>query len=97
MIVVTADHIPPAVRGRMKLWFIEVKPNMFVSGIKDSTADRVVKYLFDFCPTSSGLTVFQDMNKAPWYKVKTFGDPKRRLISISGMPLVEEKNLAGNI
>ena len=93
MVVVTADHIPLAVRGRMKLWFVEMKPNMFVSGIKDSTADKVVNYLFDFCPASSGLTVFQDANQAPWYKVRTFGDPKRRLVFISGMPLVEEKNI----
>ena len=39
MIVVVADSIPPAIRGRMKLWFIEPKPNVFVSGVKDTVAN----------------------------------------------------------
>lgn len=29
MVVVVADQIPDAVRGKMKLWFIELKPNVF--------------------------------------------------------------------
>lgn len=45
MIVVMADEIPPAVRGRMKLWFIEIKTNVFVSGVKDAVARDVVKFL----------------------------------------------------
>jgi CRISPR-associated protein Cas2 len=59
MLVVLANHVPPAVRGRMKLWFVEPRPNLFVSGIRDSTADRVVDYLFEHCSLSSGLMVFQ--------------------------------------
>lgn len=50
MIVVVADSIPPAIRGRMKLWFIESKANVFVSGVKDSVAKGVVDYLYDNCP-----------------------------------------------
>jgi CRISPR-associated protein Cas2 len=77
----------------MKLWFVEIRPNVFVSGIKDATADKVVRYLFEYCPPSSGLTVFQEANVPPWYKVKKMGDTKRRLVHISGMPLIEVKNL----
>lgn len=45
MIVLIAQHLAPAVRGRLKLWFIEPKPNVFVSGIKDHQAEKVVEYL----------------------------------------------------
>ena len=31
MLVVVANDLPPAVRGRMKLWFVEPRPNVFVS------------------------------------------------------------------
>ena len=67
MVVVIANHLPPAVRGRMKLWFIETKPNVFVSGIKDSVADSVIRYLYNHCPISSGLIIFQKINKPPGY------------------------------
>lgn len=58
MMVVIASELPPAVRGRMKLWFIEPRPNVFVSGIKDALAERIIRYLLRHCPTSSGLMIF---------------------------------------
>lgn len=91
MLVVVADHIPPAVRGRMKLWFVEVRPNVFISGLKGSAANKVVDYLFEYCPASSGMTVFQKTKAAPGYAIRTLGDTKRQLVFISGMPLIEEK------
>ncbi|WP_295103016.1 type I-E CRISPR-associated endoribonuclease Cas2e [uncultured Candidatus Kuenenia sp.] len=91
MLVVLANDIPPAVRGRMKLWFVESRPNVFVSGIKDSVANDVVEYLYKHCPVASGLMVFQKINKAPGYKIRGIGDTKRSLIEISGLQLVQEK------
>ncbi|UDC41130.1 type I-E CRISPR-associated endoribonuclease Cas2e [Klebsiella quasivariicola] len=48
MLVVLANDLPPAVRGRMKLWFVEPRPNVFVSGVKDSVAQTVVDYLMQY-------------------------------------------------
>ncbi len=92
MLVVIANDLPPAVRGRMKLWFIEPRANVFVSGIKDSVAQHVIKYLFDNCHDKSGLLIFQRIAQAPGYKIHGLGDPKRRLIEISGLQLVLEKD-----
>ena len=91
MLVVLANDIPPAVRGRMKLWFVESRPNVFVSGIKDSVADDVVEYLYKHCSAESGLMVFQKTNKTPGYKIRGIGDTKRSLVEISGLQLVQEK------
>jgi CRISPR-associated protein Cas2 len=91
MVVVVAEYIPPAVRGRMKLWFVEVKPNVFVSGINDHAAEKVVEYLFDHCPSSCGITVFQQSRTVPGYRIRTMGVPQRELVFFSGMPLIEEK------
>ena len=46
MLIVIANDLPPAVRGRMKLWFVEPKANVFVSGIKDQVATKVIDYLY---------------------------------------------------
>lgn len=90
MLVVIANDLPPAVRGRMKLWFIEPRPNVFVSGIKDSVADDVVKMLLKHCPPESGLIIFKRIRKAPGYEIFGMGIPGRKLKSISGLQLVVE-------
>ncbi|EIA0806491.1 type I-E CRISPR-associated endoribonuclease Cas2 [Vibrio vulnificus] len=91
MLVVVADNLPPAVRGRMKLWFVEVKPNVFVSGLRDSVATKVVDYLFQHCTDQSGLMIFKSINRPPGYEVRTLGETKKSLITISGLSLVVEK------
>jgi CRISPR-associated protein Cas2 len=93
MLVVIANDLPPAVRGWMKLWFIEPRPNVFVSGVKDAVASKVVDYLHDHCPRESGLMVFCRIPETPGYEIRGIGDTKRDLIEISGLQLVIEKQI----
>ena len=91
MLVVLANDLPPAVRGRMKLWFVEPRPNVFVSGVKDFVADGVVNYLHEYCGLEAGIIIFQRINRAPGYIIRGVGEPRRELISISGLQLIMEK------
>jgi CRISPR-associated protein Cas2 len=93
MLVVIANDLPPAVRGRMKLWFIEPRPNVFVSGVKDSVAKTVVDYLYDHCPRESGLMIFRRIPTTPGYEIRGVGDTKRDLIEITGLQLMIEKQV----
>lgn len=92
MLVVIANDLPAAVRGRMKLWFVEPRANVFVSGVKDNVAQTVVDYLHEHCPPESGLLVFQRVKEAPGYKITGRGDHRRELVRISGLQLVLEKD-----
>ncbi len=94
MLIVIANDLPPAVRGRMKLWFVEPRPNIFISGLKDNTARKVIEYLFQYCPPESGLMIFRKISKAPGYEILGLGDTRRDLIELSGLQLVVEKVLA---
>ncbi len=91
MLVVIANNLPPAVRGRMKLWFIEPRPNVFVSGVKDAVAKKVVEYLHLHCPMESGLMVFRKISEAPGYQISGIGDTKLSITELSGLQLVIEK------
>lgn len=91
MLVVIANDLPPAVRGRMKLWFVEPRPNVFVSGIRDAVAKEVVDYLHKHCPPASGLMVFRRIAAAPGYEIRGVGDTARSLTEFSGLQLVIEK------
>lgn len=93
MVVVLAHHIPPAVRGRMKLWFVEPRPNVFVSGIKDSVAHDVVEYLVKSCPPSSGLLVFEEISIPPGYRMWGTGTPDKKIVIYDGYPLIVEKEI----
>lgn len=90
MIVVIANALPPAVRGRMKLWFVEPRPNIFVSGVKDSVAEGVLEYIFKFCPFDSGLLIFQKIKESPGYKIRGMGSTDRVLVDFDGMQLVSQ-------
>lgn len=91
MLVVIANDLPPAVRGRLKLWFIEPKANVFVSGVKDSVADAVIQLVLQYCPPESGVLIFKRIRKAPGFEIYGYGDPDKKLIEISGLRLTLEK------
>lgn len=93
MLVVIANDLPPAVRGRMKLWFVEPRANVFVSGIKDSVAEDVIRYLMKSCPISSGVLIFQRINKAPGFKILGIGDSNKKITNDFGIQLIIEKIL----
>lgn len=92
MLVVIANNLPPAVRGRMKLWFVEPRANVFVSGVKDNVAKKVVDYLYRHCPVESGLMIFCQISESPGYVIRGVGGTKRNLTEISGLQLVIEKS-----
>jgi len=81
----------------MKLWFIEPRPNVFVSGIKDAVAKKVIDYLYKHCPASSGLIIFNRIPETPGYEIRGMGDTKRQLIEISGLQLIIEKQMTTEV
>lgn len=90
MLIVIANDLPPAVRGRMKLWFIEPRPNVFVSGIKDSVASTVVAYLYKHCPADSGLLMIRSVREPPGFTLQCIGPPRKPITPISGLQLIVE-------
>jgi len=91
MLIVIANKLPPAVRGRLKLWFIEPRPNVFVSGIKDSVAKSVIEYMYSHCGADSGITIFKSISRPPGYEIRSIGSPTKQLKEISGLQLIIEK------
>jgi len=74
----------------MKLWFIEPRANLFVSGIKDSVANTVVEYLHKHCPPESGVIMFRSLSKPPGFEIRTIGPVRKPMIEIDGLQLILE-------
>ena len=45
MTVLIANDTPPAIRGILKRWFVEPKPNDFVGTVNRRTRDRLLEYV----------------------------------------------------
>ena len=88
MIVIVANALPDAVRGKLKLWCIEPKPNVFVSGVKDQLARRVVDLVLKHCPPESGILIFLELSKPPFYQIFVKRNPGKNISSISGFQLI---------
>lgn len=93
MIVLVANHLPPSVRGRLKLWFIEPKPNVFVSCIKDRVADKVIEELWSICPVNSGLLIIKSNVTTQGFSIDSRGEPNKSLYQKEGISLIIDKML----
>jgi CRISPR-associated protein Cas2 len=45
MTVIVANDTPPAIRGMLKRWFIEPKPNVFVGTVNKRTREKTLAYI----------------------------------------------------
>jgi hypothetical protein len=45
MTVLVANYTPPAIRGMLKRWYVEPKPNVFVGTVNRRTRDKVLEYV----------------------------------------------------
>ena len=88
MIVVIAEHIPDSIRGKMKLWFIELKPNVFISGVSGYLAQKIVHYLFSKSDLLSGMTIILSQRKTPGYRIISLGETRKGVIRLNGLELV---------
>jgi len=89
MVVLIAQKLPASLRGKLKLWFVEVQPNVFVSGIKDSLASELADFVFDNATEESGLILFRSTKKAPGYDIVTKGTFGNKVVDINGMKLIQ--------
>ena len=92
MIVITANYLPDAVRGKLKLWFVEPQPNVFVSGIKEQLAQKVAAIVLKHCPPEAGLLIFVETSQAPFFQIFAKGNPKKNIANVFGLQLISERN-----
>lgn len=89
MTVLIAQDTPPAVRGLLKRWFVEPKPNVFVGTVNRRVREKVLQYLKRHALTTSWLILTSEPN-CQGFKIDRWGTPDRRDVTISGLWLVAE-------
>lgn len=90
MTVIVCNNTPDAVRGMLKRWFIEPKPNVFVGSVNAKVRDKTLEYIRRNAK-NVGILVMASDNSSQGFFVKHFGVTNRRPEKISGHSLIAEK------
>jgi len=90
MTVLVAHDTSPAIRGMLKRWFVEPKPNVFVGTVNRRTRDKVLDYVKRNAESMSLLILTSEPN-CQSFKIERWGEPDRRDTEISGLWLVAEQ------
>jgi CRISPR-associated protein Cas2 len=90
MTVLVANDTPPAIRGILKRWFVEPKPNVFVGTVNRRTRDKVLEYVQRNAQGMSLLILTSEPN-CQGFKIERLGEADRRDTEISGLWLVAEQ------
>ena len=90
MTVLIAHDTPSAIRGILKRWFIEPKPNVFVGTMNRRTREKVLDYVKRNAKFMSLLIITTAPN-CQGFEIQRWGDPDRRDVTMSGLQLVAEQ------
>ena len=89
MTVVFAEDTPPAIRGLLKRWFIEPRPNVFVGSVNERTREKTIAYVRRNAPALR-LLVIADARNCQGFETWSYGFPGRTGMRKCGLTLIKE-------
>lgn len=88
MTVLIVENTPEKVRGLLKRWFVEPKPNVFVGSINRRTREKVLQYILKYAPPDLAiLAIFDDVN-SQGFSIRRYHDTSRIERLITGHYLI---------
>ena len=90
MTIIVTNDTPPAIRGMLKRWFIEPKPNVFVGTVNHRTREKTLEYIKRNAP-NLGLLIIGSDNSSQGFFLRTHGETNRRVVRMCGLHLIAEK------
>jgi CRISPR-associated protein Cas2 len=84
MTIIVADNTPPAIRGLLKRWFIEPRPNIFVGTVNKRTREKTIDFIRRNAP-DLGLLVMADDTSTQGFFVQQYGQTKRQPVRYCGL------------
>ena len=90
MTVIIANDTPDAIRGMLKRWFIEPRPNVFVGTLNRRTHEKTLEYIKRNAG-GIGMLIVSSYPNCQGFKIETLGSTDRKGIEVSGLWMVAEK------
>jgi CRISPR-associated protein Cas2 len=89
MTVIVANDAPPAIRGLLKRWFVEPRPNVFVGSVNSRTREKTLAYIRRNAP-GLGMLVIAAERSSQGFSIECFGETPRRPVRLSGLQVLAE-------
>lgn len=93
MTVIVANDVPDFIRGHLKRWFIEPRPNIYVGTLNVRTHDKVMQFIVKHAPPDLGFLTITSWPNCQGYKIERFGPQGasgQNEIELSGISLIED-------
>lgn len=93
MTVIVANDVPAFIRGHLKRWFIEPRPNIFVGTLNVRTHDKVMQFIVKHAPPDFGFLSITSWPNCQGYKIERFGAQGasgQNEIELSGISLIQD-------
>lgn len=93
MTVLVANDVPPAIRGHLKRWFAEPRPNVFVGTLNSRSHRKVLDFITRNAPPDFGLLSLSTFPNCQGYIIERIGPEGksgRRDVELSGLHLIAE-------
>lgn len=87
MTVIIVQDSPDAIRGVLKRWFVEPKPNVFVGSVNRGVREHVLKYIKEQAGGIRMLIIYS-ANNSQGYTIEQFNDPDYFQVNLSGLSFV---------
>lgn len=91
MVIIIAESMPDRIRGILKRWFIEPKPNVFVSHINEKVKKKVLEYINDQAQDLKYLLIYTSPKNCQHFKIENHGSETYTPITLSGLDLIGKK------
>jgi CRISPR-associated protein Cas2 len=93
MTVLVANDVPPAIRGHLKRWFAEPRPNVFVGTLNSRSHRKVLDFIIRNAPSDFGLLSISTYPNCQGYIIERIGPEGKsgsRNVELSGLHLIAE-------
>lgn len=91
MIVIICEKLPTNIRGILKIWFLELKPSVYVGNVNKKIEDRIVKFLQPYINKNTDMMIIRnDDTTAQGFKISYTNNDKDKLIEMSGQTFIQK-------
>ncbi len=88
MDVIVIDNALHSMRGELTRWMLEVKPGVFVGNISAMVREKLWEKVCEEGAATGALLLYSS-DTEQGFRIKLYGDPKRRVIDLDGVQLIE--------
>lgn len=90
MMLIISSHTPIRIRGVLQIWFLEVKPNVFVGNLTKVIENRIVKFLSGYMNKNTDMMIIRnDDTTIQGFVVDYPYNFENKLTSMSGLQLLK--------